>query len=98
MLTVLHPWISQAYAYYLIYKHDFFENQGVGFQLVYPGAHPGCGNVAAIEVIEPLHAHDAGTQVTQDGRRGTLLFAVSAGATAYAAHPTIPLLRRELLR
>ena len=35
-------------------EHDFFENQGVGFQLVYPGAHPGCGNVAAIEVIEPL--------------------------------------------
>ena len=51
-LSVLHPWISQAYAYYLIYKHDFFENQGLGIQLVYPGAHPGCGNVAAIEVIE----------------------------------------------
>ena len=97
-LIVLHPWISQAYAYYLIYKHDFFENQGVGFQLVYPGAHPGCGNVAAIGVIEPLHAHDAGTQVTQNGRRGTLLFAVAAGATGYAAHPAIPLLRRELRR
>ena len=41
-LSVLHPWISQAYAYYLIYKHDFFENQGLGIQLVYPGAHPGC--------------------------------------------------------
>ena len=97
-LSVLHPWISQAYAYYLIYKHDFFENQGLGIQLVYPGAHPGCGNVAAIEVIEPLHAHDAGTQVTQNGRRGTLLFEVAAGATAYAAHPTTPLLRRELRR
>ena len=22
-LSVLHPWISQAYAYYLIYKHDY---------------------------------------------------------------------------
>ena len=89
-LTVLHPWISQAFAYYLIYKHDFFENQGLGIQLVYPGAHPRCGNVAAIEVIEPLRAHDAGTQVTQNGRRGTLLFAVAAGATGYAAHPAIP--------
>ena len=27
-LIVLHPWISQAFAYYLIAKHKFFENEG----------------------------------------------------------------------
>ena len=97
-LIVLHPWISQAFAYYLIAKHKFFENQGLGIQLVYSGAHSGCGNVAAIEVIEPLRAHAVGTQVTQNGRRGTLLFAVAAGDKAYAALPTVPLLRRELCR
>ena len=86
-LIVLHPWISQAFAYYLIAKHKFFENQGLGIQLVYPGAHSGCGNVAAIEVIEPLRAHarapEVGTRhVPPPNRRG----AVGRGGSGAGGH------------
>ena len=88
--TLIHAHLAMPFCYWIIsHNHNFLEGQGMGDKLFIMAEHPTWGNVAAFEVTQPLPAIPEGTLVTQNGRRGTVLYTVTAGEKA-CGPPALP--------